>query len=161
GDALGRLVPVHPGHADIHQHDIRAQTLGRADGPLAVVRLTHDDHSRRRIQHQPEPVPDELLVVHEKHTDVIRHGYRSSPRRRATTRHPRSYGPASISPSYSAARSCIPSNPRPGGRDRCEGEDSSSTTMVTSSSVHDTVTSAEVTSRAWRSALVSDSCTIR
>ena len=38
----GRLDPVHAGHADVHQHDVREQPLGQLDGLGSVTGLGDD-----------------------------------------------------------------------------------------------------------------------
>ena len=69
GQPPGCLDPVEPGHADVHQHDIRTQLARQLDRLASVLRLAHDLHPRLELDDQPEAGADERLIVREQHGD--------------------------------------------------------------------------------------------
>ena len=82
-DDLGRVVAraqqlgggetVHPGHPDVHQHDV-GLVLGHRVCDLAAVRRLADDHDLldAREQHR-QPRADERVVVDDQHSDLLAH----------------------------------------------------------------------------------------
>jgi len=62
-DLLRRLDPVHPGHTEIHDHDVGPTSFGERDGRFAVGCLADDADVRRAEEREPEAFPDDLMVV--------------------------------------------------------------------------------------------------
>ena len=108
GDRLRRSEPVEPGHPDVHQHDVGALGPDERQGRLAVAGLADDLDPLLAVEQDPEPGPDELLVVGEHDPD---HG---RPSHTTRTRYPPAgSGPIVAAPPVVAARSRIPTRPRP------------------------------------------------
>ena len=57
-------------HVQIHQHDIRTQTLRHLDGFHAVGCLTHYFDVRLDLEHQRHPPPDQGLIIDYEHPDA-------------------------------------------------------------------------------------------
>ena len=53
GEEFRRLEPVHAGHPDIHDHDVRAAALGERNGALAVTGLSDHADVRRTGEREP------------------------------------------------------------------------------------------------------------
>ena len=107
-DRSGRLEPVHARHADVHQHDVRAQPLGQPHRLVPVGRLSDHSDVGRGVEQNPDAGADQALVVDDERTD---HGC-PLPGRFASTRHPdRDVGAAVSVPPSTATRCRIPSNP--------------------------------------------------
>ncbi len=68
-DPPGRLEPVHRGHADVHQHHVRALTRHQVDGLSPVRGLTHDFDVLGRAEQHREPAPDQGLIVRHRYPD--------------------------------------------------------------------------------------------
>ena len=60
---------VDPGHADVHQHDIRPQRRRLGHRLVAVRRLAHHVDVRLDLEDHPEPGPHQRLVVDDQHAD--------------------------------------------------------------------------------------------
>ena len=127
-DDLGGFQPVHDRHPDIHQHDVGPQSAGLAHRLDAVRGLADDVQVGRGFDQDPEPGPDEGLVVGDQDPDLARagarrdcsqrsgaHERRPSAGSRATTANPPSgRGPRRGPPPSIAARSRMPASPSPG-----------------------------------------------
>ena len=75
-DPLDELEPVHDGHADVDQQDVRALALGQLEGHRAVLRLRHHGHvGPGALDGGLQPPADLRLVVGDQH---FPHGYASS-----------------------------------------------------------------------------------
>ena len=73
---LRRLEPVHPGHADVHDHDVGPAPLGERDRAGAVGRLAdHADVGSPR-ERQAEALAHDFVVVCDEAGDLVRHGMR-------------------------------------------------------------------------------------
>ncbi len=104
------LEPVHPGHPDVHQHDVGDELHGAAEGGLAVVGLAHHLDVRLGVEQRPKARPDQRLVVGEQDPD---HAAPSSGSVARTRKPPSGRGPASSSPPSADARSRMPRIPLP------------------------------------------------
>src|SRR5271169_6551566 len=69
---LRRLEPVHPGHADVHDHHVGPAALRERDGALAVARLADHADVRRARQRQSQAFADDLVVVDDQTGDLLR-----------------------------------------------------------------------------------------
>ena len=69
GDLARRLDAVEARHADVHEHDVRAERVGLGDGLVAVARLADDLDVRLGLEDHPEAGADEALVVCEQDAD--------------------------------------------------------------------------------------------
>src|SRR5712691_1767105 len=67
---LRRLEPVHPGHPYVHDHDVRAASLGEGDRARAVGGLADHADVRRTREREPEPFSDDLVVVDDQAGDL-------------------------------------------------------------------------------------------
>ena len=63
GELAGRLDPVEPRHADVHQDDVGTQAAHQLDRLLAVGRLADHFDPRCRVEHAAEARPGDRLVV--------------------------------------------------------------------------------------------------
>jgi hypothetical protein len=121
-DPPGRLEPVHLGHPDIHQHDVRP-VLQRGRDRLPAVRGLGHHRDARGAQDQPEAAPDQRLVIRDDHPRrriagrAVRAHTDSSGMMARTRQPPPGRGPASSSPPYRPSRSRSPISPRPASRD--------------------------------------------
>src|SRR5690606_13607468 len=61
--------PVHPGHLDVHEYHVGPQVCGEGHGGSAVTRLADHLDVRLRPENDPEPGPDQVLVVGEEDPD--------------------------------------------------------------------------------------------
>ena len=68
---LGRLQPVHAGHADVHDHDLGLAPLGERDGRGSVRSLSDHADMRRARKRKPEPLANDLVVVHDQNGDLL------------------------------------------------------------------------------------------
>ena len=65
--AAGGLDPVEHRHGDVHEHEVRLQRDGQADGLLAVSRFA--DHLEAGFLHRPpQSLAQQLVVVDEQQT---------------------------------------------------------------------------------------------
>ena len=71
GEDLRRLEPVHAGHADVHDHDVRAAALGERDGGLAVGGLADHADVRRAGEGQAQAFAHDLVVVDDQAGDLV------------------------------------------------------------------------------------------
>ena len=78
-DLLRRLEPVHAGHADVHDHDLRAAPLYERDRAGTVGCLTDHAHVRRARERQPQALPHDLMVVDDQARDLLRHRQKCIP----------------------------------------------------------------------------------
>src|SRR5215813_3119423 len=127
-DDLGGFQAVHDGHPDVHQHHVGPQGPGLAYRLDPVTGLADDLQIRSGVDQDPESGAHKGLVVGDQHADRVAggartavglagHRRRSSAGRRATTaKPPPGRGSAVNWPPSSAARSRIPTMPRPGER---------------------------------------------
>jgi hypothetical protein len=100
-DPAGRLQPVQTGHADVHQHHVRAGRTGQLHRFQPVPGLAHHLQVLGRVDQHPEPGPDQRLVVgHHDPYDRCRLGHGGPPNGRlaATRKPPPGRGPASRVP---------------------------------------------------------------
>jgi signal transduction histidine kinase len=58
--------PVHPGHREVEQHDVRLQRRGLGDGARAVLGLAHDVESLLR-EERCQGISSERMVVDDEH----------------------------------------------------------------------------------------------
>src|SRR5690606_6131485 len=65
-DPLGRLDPVHAGHAHVHEDDVRTQRDRLAHGGATVVRLADHLEIVLGLEHHAKAHADERLVVGEQ-----------------------------------------------------------------------------------------------
>ena len=68
-----RLEPVHPGHADVHDHDVRLASERQLDRALPVGCLAHDPDVRSAREREPEPFAHDFVVVDDQGRDLFRH----------------------------------------------------------------------------------------
>ena len=112
GDPPGGFQPIHFGHLDVHEHDIRIELLRELDRLGAVSGLANDLEVGFGLEYQAEARPHELLVVSQQHAH--RHARPPLSGSLAWTRKPpSSRGPALSSPPNRLTRSFIPMRPRP------------------------------------------------
>jgi hypothetical protein len=108
GDARGRLDPVDPGHAHVHQHDVGLRRAHQLDGLLAVRGRAHELGDVGVGDRVAQPVTEHGMVVDDENAD---HGGRG---RVASTRVPdRSPVSSRRLPPSSPARARIESIPTP------------------------------------------------
>src|SRR5437588_1095903 len=107
-DAPSGVDPVQPGHADVHQHDVRSRFAGTLDGLVSVARLPDHLEVRLGVEDQPETGSHERLVVGEQNADHAPTGKRAR-----TSKPPPARRPASSSPPQRATRSRMPTSPCP------------------------------------------------
>ena len=163
GEQPGRLDAVHAGHPDVEQAHVRAQPPGQLDGLAPVGGLADDLDAGLRVEDHRQPGADDLLVVR----DERRGRSRAAPRaaaRRSTVQPPPGSGPASnVPPSRSArSRHADQAEPgRPGRRPALALAVVADPSGAPTSSSAATRTSIRVACRAWRRALVTDSCASR
>ena len=69
----GRLDPVHAGHADVHDDDVRVAAERQLDGCGAVGGFADDPDVRRPRERKPEALADDLVVVDDQRRDLVRH----------------------------------------------------------------------------------------
>ena len=112
GDLPGGLQPVHLGHLDVHEHDVRIELLRELDRLGAVPRLADDLEVGLGLEDQAEARPHELLVVGQQHADCSCRAA-SSGSLAWTRKPPSGRGPALSSPPNRPTRSLIPMSPRP------------------------------------------------
>ncbi len=62
-----------PGHAHVHDHDVRAAPLGDCDRALAVGGLADDAHVRRAGEGEAQAFAHDLVVVGDQAGDLVRH----------------------------------------------------------------------------------------
>ena len=72
-DLLGRLEPVHAGHADVHDHDLRLAALHECDRAGPVGCLPDHPHMRGARERQAQPFAHDLVVVDDQAGDLFRH----------------------------------------------------------------------------------------
>jgi len=126
---------------------------------LPVAGLADDLEVVLVLQQRAEPGPDQRLVVGEQDPD---HALRPPAGRRALTRKPPSgRGPASRMPPSALARSRIPTIPCLAPFPDAGAPVPSSVTSTTSASPSAATVTVARLAPAWRTTLVSDSCTIR
>ena len=65
-DLRERGEPVHPGHREVEQHDVRLQRRGLGDGARAVLGLAHDVESLLR-EERCQGISSERMVVDDEH----------------------------------------------------------------------------------------------
>src|SRR5579885_548789 len=134
-----RLNTIHAWHTHIHQHYIGRHFLGREEfdaGQRFLTIASHADHFQVRLQFDQlaKALAQQALVIHNHYADMLIHDYAFSPVLYATpalapsdcrclsgistvTRQPRpGSGPACTVPPRGAARSRMPSKPKPGVR---------------------------------------------
>jgi len=120
-DAPGGFQAVDPGHPDVHQHHVRALAAGQVHGLPAVGGLTDHLQVLGGVDQDPEPGPDQGLVIGEQHPDHGRTPWAGEAawpvsvpwtgRRAVTWKPPPGRGPACTAPPAAAARSRIPARP--------------------------------------------------
>jgi len=162
GELAGGFDAVDVGHADVEQAHVRPEPAGERHRRAAVSCLTDDLDVGLRVEDHPEPGSDDLLIVGKDDSD--RHEPPRPLGSTACTVHPRfRFGPASRVPPSSFARSAIPISPNPDAErgSKEPASPSSPTVSRTQSSSPLTVTWMRVARRAWRTALVIDSCASR
>src|SRR5690606_2757731 len=123
------LDAVHPRHAYVHQHDVRAghrQTLERLG---AVAGLADDLHVVLAVDQHRETCADHLLVVDQEDPDRGRDGAHSGilP---CTRQPPPTAGPVSRRPPCTVTRSAMPTSPSPALSDAAAAPCPSSTTSI-------------------------------
>ena len=69
GDRGGRRDPVHARHPDVHQHDVGVQGRCHADPGRPVAGLADDLDVGLGLQDQPEPHPEQGLIIDEQYPD--------------------------------------------------------------------------------------------
>ena len=62
-DAAGRFDAVHPGHAQVHQHDVGGVLLDQSKGFLSVTCGADDIDVRQTLADGHKAVADERLVI--------------------------------------------------------------------------------------------------
>ena len=62
---------VHPGHADVHQHDVRPQLAGLAQGLVAIGSLADDFQALLASQADLETFAHHGMVVHHQYFDFL------------------------------------------------------------------------------------------
>ncbi len=95
-------------HADVHQHDLRAQALSQLHGGLAVGGLRDHRDVVLGVQQRVKSRPHERLVV-----DQFDGDHEAVGRRARTCQPPSAPGAASSVPPSATARSRIPRRPLP------------------------------------------------
>ena len=103
----GRGDPVHLWHADVHQDDVGAVLAHGCHRADPVVGLADDLDVVSRGQDEPQPRPDQGVVVDQQHF----HPHHVSAA--CTTKSPEPSGPTVRVPPANATRSCSPSSPAP------------------------------------------------
>ena len=74
GDDLpGRLDAVHPGHVDIHDHDIGVQCPRLCDRLLTIASLPDDLDIRIFIEQQSHSLAQHGVVIDQQHAYVVVH----------------------------------------------------------------------------------------
>src|SRR4051812_31163250 len=153
----GGLDAVQLRHPHVHDDDVGVVPPGLREGLHPGARLADDLEVGFGVEHEPQPLPHQVLVVGQHQPD---HAGWSLGRRARTPNPPSGRGPAVSSPPNNAARSRIPVRPWPGSWSGCPGAPSSVTSTVTHCPSHRTATIARAEPACLRT-LVSDSCTIR
>ena len=160
GQQAGGLDAVQPRHADVEQADIRAERSGHLHRLSAVGRLADDRDVGVGVEDHAQTGANDLLIVGhddaDDHADAPRSG-----RTAVTAQPPPARGPAVHVPPRPSARSIIPAIPKPTPSCAWARSPSSVTSTVSASSPARTRTSIRLARRAWRRALVIDSCTRR
>src|SRR5262249_49624272 len=98
-----------------HEYHVQHDLTGQADGLFPVTGLARHLDVALSIEQDPEPGPDQGLVVDEQYPD------HSLPSRRSVTvtqNPPPGRSPACSSPPSAATRSRMPAIPLPPGKDR-------------------------------------------
>ena len=72
-DLLRRLEPVHPRHADVHDHDVGPAPLGERDRACAVRGLADHADVRRAREREAQPFAHDLVVVDDQARDLFWH----------------------------------------------------------------------------------------
>ena len=70
---LGRLEPVHVGHAQVHDHDVRPAPLCEGDRGRSVGRLADHADPRRARQREAKALANDLVVVCDEAGDLVGH----------------------------------------------------------------------------------------
>ena len=68
-DAPGAFDAVRPGHADIHEHDVRIHPRGECRCLQAVRGLAHDIEVILAVEDDSEAASDESLVIRDEDAD--------------------------------------------------------------------------------------------
>ena len=68
-DLLRRLEAVHVRHPDVHEDHVGELAAGVFDGLAARAGLADDLEVVGLGQHRRDPLPHELVVVHEEHSN--------------------------------------------------------------------------------------------
>jgi hypothetical protein len=70
---LRRLEPIHPGHADVHDDDVRTAALGDRDCAGPVRRLADDADVGGAREREAKAFSDDLVVVGYEAGDLVWH----------------------------------------------------------------------------------------
>ena len=73
-DEAQRGEAVHPGHADVHEDDVRTVGVDRREHLRAVLRLADDLEVVGAAEHHRQPGAHERVVVDDQHADHAGHG---------------------------------------------------------------------------------------
>ena len=73
GELPRRLEPVHAGHADVHDHDVRLAAERELDGARPVGRLADDADVRRAREREAKALAHDFVVVDDQRRDLVRH----------------------------------------------------------------------------------------
>ncbi len=68
------LDPAPIGEPDVHHHDIRSRSVGLIDGLPEGAGLSRHVDVFLGSEHRPDPVPHDLVVVHEHDSEGGRFG---------------------------------------------------------------------------------------
>src|SRR5436190_936971 len=67
---LRRLEPVHPGHSDVHDHDVGIASLGKRDRGCAVGGFADDPDMRGTRKRESKPLADDFVVIDDQAGDL-------------------------------------------------------------------------------------------
>ena len=70
---------VHAWKSAVHDDYLGMKFFRQLDGFLAVARFADDFHVGLIFQHAPEPAPDQAVIIHEQHCDLLFHKTPLSP----------------------------------------------------------------------------------
>jgi hypothetical protein len=72
-DRTGRRQAVHYGHAQVHEHDVRAMNLELLDRLFAIRRLRDDPEIRLGCHDGAEAGSNQSVVIDREDRDRLRH----------------------------------------------------------------------------------------